>query len=85
MLAGDLSHIGKFITQFFANRPLPGLGQYRTPISKLYMCGASTHSGGMITFGPGYCATEKIAEDLGIEKWWPEPQHVKLAKEAGLF
>ena len=49
------------------------------------MCGASTHSGGMITFGPGYCAAEKIAEDLGIDKWWPEPEHVKLAREAELF
>jgi len=66
-------------------RPNEYCCQHSTPIEKLYMCGACTHSGGMITFGPGYCATEKIAEDLGIEKWWPENQYVKLAKEAGLF
>ena len=66
-------------------RPNEYCCQHSTPIGKLYMCGACTHSGGMITFGPGYCATEKIAEDLGIEKWWPENQYVKLAKEAGLF
>jgi phytoene dehydrogenase-like protein len=66
-------------------RPNEYCCQHLTPINKLYMCGACTHSGGMITFGPGYCATEKIAEDLGIEKWWPEPEHVKLAREAGLF
>jgi len=66
-------------------RPNEYCCQHSTPIEKLYMCGACTHSGGMITFGPGYCATEKIAEDLGIEKWWPENKYVKLAKDAGLF
>lgn len=66
-------------------RPNEYCCQHSTPINKLYICGAGTHSGGMITFGPGYCATEKIAEDLGIEKWWPEPDCVKKAKEADLF
>jgi phytoene dehydrogenase-like protein len=67
------------------NRPNEYCSDHSTPIKKLYMCGACTHSGGLITFGPGYCATDKIAEDLGIEKWWPEPEHVKRAREAGLF
>ena len=49
------------------------------------MCGACTHSGGMITYGPGFNAAEKIAADLGIQKWWPEPRGVKEAREAGLF
>jgi phytoene dehydrogenase-like protein len=66
-------------------RPNEYCCQHSTPIEKLYMCGACTHSGGMITFGPGYCAAEKIAEDLGIKKWWPENQYVTLAKKAGLF
>jgi hypothetical protein len=39
----------------------------------------------MITFGPGFNAAEKIAEDLGIKKWWPEARGVKEAKELGLF
>lgn len=66
-------------------RPNEYCCEHSTPIKKLYMSGACTHSGGMITYGPGYCATQKIAEDLGIEKWWPEPDHVKRAREAGLF
>jgi phytoene dehydrogenase-like protein len=66
-------------------RPNEYCSQHSTPIKKLYICGACTHSGGMITFGPGYCATEKIAEDLGIEKWWAEPEHIKRAREANLF
>jgi hypothetical protein len=39
----------------------------------------------MITFGPGYNAVQKIAEDLAIDKWWGEPESVMRAKEAGLF
>ena len=66
-------------------RPNEFCSRHFTPINKLYVCGASTYSGGMITFGPGYNAANRIAEDLGIEKWWPEPDCVKVAREAGLL
>jgi phytoene dehydrogenase-like protein len=66
-------------------RPNEYCSQHDTPIKGLYLGGASTHSGGMITYGPGYNAANKIAEDLGIEKWWPEPDHVKAAKAANLL
>jgi phytoene dehydrogenase-like protein len=66
-------------------RPNEYCSQHDTPIKNLYMCGACTHSGGMITFGPGFCAAVKIAEDLGIRKWWEEPECVKKARVAGLF
>jgi len=66
-------------------RPNEYCSQHDTPIKKLYMAGACTHSGGMITYGPGFNAAEKIAEDLGIEKWWPEPRGVKEARDLGLF
>ncbi|MEM4450514.1 MAG: NAD(P)/FAD-dependent oxidoreductase [Nitrososphaerota archaeon] len=71
--------------QMGAMRPNEYCSDHSTPIRRLYMCGACTHSGGMITFGPGYCAAEKIADDLGIQKWWSEPEHVKKAKELGLL
>ncbi len=66
-------------------RPNEVLSEHSTPIKNLFICGASTHSGGMITFGPGYNAVQKIAEDLGVDKWWGEPESVTRAKEAGLF
>jgi phytoene dehydrogenase-like protein len=66
-------------------RPNEFCCQHDTPIKKLYVGGSSTHSGGMITFGPGFNAAEKIAEDLGIKKWWPEPRGVKEARDLGLF
>jgi len=66
-------------------RPNELCSQHSTPIKGLYMCGSCTHSGGMITYGPGFNAVEKIAEDFGIHKWWPEPRGVKEAKALGLF
>jgi len=66
MLEGDLGHIAHFLTQFFANRPIPGWGHYKTPVSKLYMCGASTYPGQGVTCG-GRAAVQAIMEDLGID------------------
>jgi phytoene dehydrogenase-like protein len=63
---GDVSHIGAYVTQLFSNRPLPSWGHYRTPVKKLYMCGASTHAGGGI-LGAGRAAVQVIMEDFGID------------------
>ena len=64
-------------------RPNEDCSQYATPVQGLYVCGASTFPGGLITFGPGYNAACRIAEDLGIERWWGEPECVRRAKEMG--
>lgn len=52
------------------HRPTDELAQYRTPIPGLYLCGASQHPHGYITFAPGYNALGVIAEDMGLETWW---------------
>lgn len=52
------------------HRPTDGLADYRTPIKGLYMCGASQHPHGYITFAPGYNCAGVIADDLGMDKWW---------------
>ena len=41
-----------------------------TPIEGLYVGGASTYPGGLVLGGPGYLAANKVAEDLGVTKWW---------------
>ena len=66
MQSGDIMHISSSIAQSYGNRPMGGWGQYRTPINKLYMCGASTHPGGGVT-GGGRAAALLIMEDLGID------------------
>jgi phytoene dehydrogenase-like protein len=54
------------------NRPTPELSQYRTPIEGLYLCGASQHPHGYITFAPGYNCLGVIAEDFDMDEWWIE-------------
>jgi phytoene dehydrogenase-like protein len=66
LIEGDIGHIGSFLNQSFGNRPLPGWGQYKTPIQGLYMCGASAHPGVGIT-GGGRATVRVIMEDLGID------------------
>jgi len=66
MVHGDILHIGVFPSQFLSNRPLAGWGRYRTPLKKLYMCGASTHPGGGIT-GGGRSSVQAVMEDLDID------------------
>ena len=56
--------------QYYYGRPFPEVNSYRTMIKGLYLCGSSSHPGAQVTFGPGYNATNVIAEDLGIKKWW---------------
>ncbi|GIH78760.1 phytoene desaturase family protein [Planobispora longispora] len=64
-------HVGAYEpAQLGGNRPVPELGQYRTPISGLYLCGASSHPGGSVSAAPGYNGANAIAEDLGITPWW---------------
>ena len=71
-------HLGAYLPkQNGANRPVPQLSHYRTPIVGLYLCAASSHPGGSVTAAPGYNAANAIAEDLEIHRWWTpvsEPQ-----------
>jgi hypothetical protein len=41
-----------------------------TPIEGLYVCGVSAYPGGLVLGGSGYLGANKVAEDLGIQKWW---------------
>jgi phytoene dehydrogenase-like protein len=69
LLVGSLSH-----GQVGYHRPFPGSGQYRTPVSSLYLCGGSTHPGGNITGLCGYNAAAVLAYDLDLDLWWDPPQ-----------
>lgn len=66
MFEGDLL-VGSFDNgQVGSERPFPGAGNYRAPISNLYLCGGSTHPGGNITGLCGYNAASVILADLGL-------------------
>jgi len=65
-IKGDFNHFPLSVTQNFGNRPLPGWGRYRTPVKKLYICGASTHPGGGV-WGGGRATVQVVMEDLDID------------------
>ncbi len=49
---GNIMQGELLLEQLFAERPGVGTG-YRTPVRDLWLCGASTHPGGVITGAPG--------------------------------
>ena len=66
-------------------RPNQDCSQNRTPVKNLYLGGASVYPGGCVIWGPGYICANTVAEDLGIEKWWLEPEIVAAARGKGLL
>lgn len=85
MVEGSIKQGGYLPLQMGYLRPNELCSQYATPIENLYLCGASCFPGGLATYGPGYNAANRIAEDLGLEKWWKELETVKRGREAGLL
>ena len=61
---GNIFHGDISLEQMFFMRPLPEWSQYRTPVYRLYLCGAGTHPGGGVTGAPGYNAAGAILKDL---------------------
>ncbi len=77
---------GKYeLFQMAINRPNDECSDTRTPITNLYVCGASVYPGGCVLFGPSYIAANAIVEDHGIEKWWSEPEYITEARKKGYF
>ncbi len=65
---GHIHHGEQTLDQFFTFRPLISWAQYRTPLKRLYLCGAGTHPGGGITGLPGANAAREIARDFKTGK-----------------
>lgn len=65
---GHIHHGEQTLDQFFTFRPLIGWAQYRTPLKRLYLCGAGTHPGGGLTGLSGANAAREIARDFKDKK-----------------
>jgi phytoene dehydrogenase-like protein len=65
---GHIHHGEQTLDQFFTFRPLIGWAQYRTPLQRLYLCGAGTHPGGGITGLNGANAAREILKDIKGKK-----------------
>jgi len=63
MPGGNTLHGEMTLDQMFSMRPVPGLHDYRSPITALYSCGASSHPGGSVSAVPGHNAAREILKD----------------------
>ena len=61
---GHIFHGELSIDQLFFLRPIPGFGDYRTPIRGLYLCGAGAHPGGGVYGVPGHNAAREVLRDV---------------------
>ena len=64
-------------------RPNQECSHNKTPVKNLYLGGSSVFPGGCVIWGPGYNCANTVAEELGIQKWWKEPEMVTHARERG--
>ncbi len=81
MRRGSIKHGDYNPLQLGCFRPNQDCSGTDTPIEGLYVCGASTYPGGLVIGGPGYLAANKVADDLGVERWWkPTPEMEKYIK-----
>lgn len=60
---GNYVHGEMTLDQFMWMRPIPGYGQYNSPIKNLYLCSAATHPGGVINGINGKNAAREILKN----------------------
>jgi phytoene dehydrogenase-like protein len=65
LLGGSISHGDMSPDQMFSFRPIPGYGDYRSPVKGLYLCGAGTHPGGGVMGVSGRNCATVVAKDAG--------------------
>jgi len=70
MRYGGIKHGDYRPIQVGCFRPNQECSCTNTPINGLYTAGASTYPGGCVLGGGGYLAAGKVAEDMGVAKWW---------------
>lgn len=83
MTKGSFKHGEYNALQMGYLRPNEDCSRHRTPVSGLYMGGASSYPGGMILLASGYLAAKVVAEDLNLDVWWTPPHYVTTAVENG--
>jgi len=64
LTGGHVYHGELALDQLFSMRPMFGWARYRTPIPRLFLCGAGTHPGGDISGASGRNAAMEIVKAL---------------------
>jgi len=64
---GTLGH-GAFLPyQNGSLRPIPELGEYKTPVGNVYLCSSGSYPGPGVSMAPGRNAAQVIFADLGLD------------------
>jgi phytoene dehydrogenase-like protein len=69
LLGGNIFQGEMTPDQMFSLRPIPGYGDYRSPIHGLYLCGSGTHPGGGVMAVPGRNAAKVIGRDARRDRF----------------
>ncbi|MCC7077357.1 MAG: NAD(P)/FAD-dependent oxidoreductase [Acidimicrobiia bacterium] len=81
MRRGSIKHGDYNPIQLGSLRPNQDCSSTATPIDGLYVNGASTYPGGLVIGGPGYLAANRVADDMGVARWWkPTPAMEKYVR-----
>ena len=64
---GTIPHGAPLPYQSGALRPIPELGQYRSPVNNVYLCGSGSHPGAGVSMAGGRNAAQVIYADLGLD------------------
>ncbi|MDR2372781.1 MAG: NAD(P)/FAD-dependent oxidoreductase [Bifidobacteriaceae bacterium] len=65
-IEGENGGAGAQLYQYYANRPIPELGNHRSPVDGLYLGGMTSHPGSGVN-GGGRVPVQVIFADLGID------------------
>jgi len=64
---GTICHGAMLPYQTGSMRPIPEMGDYRSPVENVYLCGSGSHPGPGVSMAPGRNAAEVICADLGLD------------------
>jgi beta-carotene ketolase (CrtO type) len=64
---GTICHGAMLPYQTGSMRPIPEMGDYRSPVENVYLCGSGSHPGPGVSMAPGKNAAETIFSDLGLD------------------
>jgi beta-carotene ketolase (CrtO type) len=64
---GTICHGAMLPYQTRSMRPIPEMGQYRSPVGNVYLCGSGSHPGPGVSMAPGRNAAQVIYEDLELD------------------
>jgi phytoene dehydrogenase-like protein len=66
-VSGTISHGAMLPYQKGAMRPVPGLGQYRSPVPNVYLGDSGCHPGAGVSMTPGHNAAKIVLSDLQLD------------------